>query len=215
MSLLELLEPGEDFLFRRVPLSGVVVGIVTNNQDPEALGRVKLKFPWLSDDQESDWARIASPMAGLERGMFFLPEVDEEVLVTFEHSDIRKPVVLGGLWNGTDKPPADNEDGENNIRLIRSRSGHVIVFDDTEGSEKIEIIDKKEKNKITIDTAENTITITTDKDIALTAPEGKISLDCKELEVKASSSAKIESDQSLDVKAGATLTIEGQTVNIN
>ncbi len=215
MSLLEVLQPGEDGLFRRDPLLGAVVGIVTNNQDPDKLGRVKLKFPWLSDDHESDWARIASPMAGLERGVFFLPEVDDEVLVIFEHADIRKPVVLGGLWNGVDKPPTDNEDGENNLRMIRSRSGHVILLDDTDGSEKIEIIDAQEENKITIDTAENTITLTTGKDLVLSAPDGKISLQCKELEVAASSSAKIESDQGLDLKSGATLGIEGQTVNIN
>ncbi len=215
MSLIELLQTDDDLLARRPALPGVVAGIVTNNQDPDGLGRVKLKFPWLSDDQESDWARVAAPMAGGGRGTFFLPEVDDEVLVAFEHADVGRPVVLGGLWNGVDKPPHDNADGDNNLRTIRSRSGHVITLDDTAGSEKIEIVDQAEKNRITIDSASDTITISADQDIVLSAPQGKITLESRELELKASASAKLESDQAIDVKAGAVLTLKGQTVNIN
>ncbi len=215
MSLLELLQPVDDVYFRRDILIGALVGIVTNNQDPDELGRVKLNFPWLSEDHESDWARVAAPMAGKDRGFFFLPEVDDEVLVIFEHGDIRKPMVCGGLWNGVDKPPETNSDGQNNLRVIQSRSGHQIILNDTEDNELIEVIDKTKKNKITIDSKENTITISTDKDISLSAPEGKITLECKELEVQSSGAAKIEAGDSLDIKSGATLGIEGQTVNIN
>lgn len=118
---------------------GVVVGVVTNNQDSEGLGRVKVKFPWLSDEDESQWARIAVLMAGKERGTFFLPEVDDEVLVAFEHGDVRFPFVIGALWNGVDKPPADNGDGKNNLRIIKSRSGHTIKLNDEDGKETIEI----------------------------------------------------------------------------
>ncbi len=154
-------------------------------------------------------------MAGGSGGVFFLPEVDDEVLVAFEHGDVRKPVVLGALWNGVDKPPHDNGDGENNLRILRSRSGHVITLDDTDGSEKIEIADQTGNNKIVIDSAENTLTLTTDKDIVLRAAQGKITLESQDLEIKASASAKIAADQGLDVEAGATLGIKGQTVNIN
>jgi len=215
MSLLEILQPSEDYLFKRDAISGVVVGIVTNNEDPDGLGRVKIKFPWLSDEHESDWARVVSIMAGSGRGVFFLPEVEDEVLVAFEFGDIRKPLVLGGLWNGVDTPPIDNAGGENNIRLIHSRSGHMIRLDDTDGSEKIEIIGKGEEDKIVIDTAEHAITISVAGDITLSAPDGKITLECNELELNASSSAKLVSDQSADVEAGATLNVKGQTVNIN
>lgn len=215
MSLLDLLQPADDRLFRRDPPYGVVVAIVTNNQDPDGLGRVRLKFPWLSDEQESDWARLATPMAGPDRGVFFLPEVDDEVLVAFEHGDIRRPVVLGGLWNGQDAPPADNGDGANNLRLIRSRSGHTVRFDDSDGAEKIEIVDASGNNRIVIDTASNSITLSSDQDIVLSAPQGKIVLDGQELELKASSAATLASDQSLEVTASATLTLQGQTVNIN
>ena len=83
---------------------GVVTGVVTNNKDPDKLGRVKVRFPWLSDTDESWWARVASPMAGKDRGVFFLPEVDDEVLVAFEHGDPRFPYVIGALWNGSTPP---------------------------------------------------------------------------------------------------------------
>lgn len=215
MSLLDILQPRDDLIFGSDILSGVVIAIVTNNQDPDELGRVKLKFPWLSDEQESDWARMASPMAGGGRGIFFLPEVEDEVLIAFEHGDIRRPIVLGGLWNGVDVPPETNADGENNIRMICSRSGHVIKLDDTDGSEKIEIIDKAEVNKITIDTAENTITLSADADIVISAANGKISLECSEFAVSASTSVTIASDDALDLEAGGTLGINGSTVNIN
>lgn len=99
---------------------GVVVGIVTNNKDTEKLGRVKVKIPRLSGEDESNWARVTSFMAGKERGAFFLPEVDDEVLVAFEYGDINMPYVIGSLWNGKDVPPENNSDGKNNIRVIRS-----------------------------------------------------------------------------------------------
>lgn len=196
-------------------ITGVVVGVVTNNQDPDGLGRVKVKFPWLSDADESYWARIVSPMAGNERGLYCLPEVDDEVLVVFEHGDVRFPYVLGALWNGKDKPPADNSDGKNNVRLLKSRSGHVIRLSDEDGKEKIEIVDKSEKNSIVFDTAKNTITLTADKDIVLSAPQGTIKLDGQKIEAKSSADAKVEAGAGMDVKASATLNIKGATVNIN
>src|SRR5689334_12460780 len=90
---------------------GVVVAIVTNRKDPEEMGRVKLRYPWLGENAEGYWARIATPMAGNERGIYFLPEVEDEVLVAFEHGDLRFPYVIGSLWNGRDKPPVKNDDG--------------------------------------------------------------------------------------------------------
>jgi uncharacterized protein involved in type VI secretion and phage assembly len=186
---------------------GVVIGVVSNNKDDDGLNRVKVTFPWLSEDEESHWARVTCFMAGEKRGALFLPEVGDEVLVAFEHGDIDRPYVIGALWNGVDKPPLTNADGKNNVRLIQSRSGHKVVLDDTDGSEKIEITDKSEKNSIVWDTAANTITISTDKDIALKAPQGKISLDAKEVLIKSSADATVE--------AGGSMTVKGSTVNIN
>lgn len=195
---------------------GVVVGQVTNNKDdPQHLGRVKLTFPWWSDSEESNWARIANFMAGSERGAFFLPEVGDEVLVAFEHGNINRPYVIGALWNGEAKPPADNADGKNNLRFIKSRSGHLIRLDDTKNAEKIEIIDKTGNNSITIDSKENTITIESAKDVIIQAPQGKISLSAQNIEITSTADTKLEAQTTLDIKASANLTVKGQMVNIN
>ncbi|MBU0701245.1 phage tail protein [bacterium] len=212
MSITDVLEQG------RRPESkiyGVVVGIVTNNKDPEELGRVKIKLPRISSDDESHWARVTSFMAGKERGVFFLPEVNDEVLVAFEHGDINMPYIIGSLWNGVDKPPETNSDGKNNKRVIKSRSGHIIRLNDEDGKEKIEIVDKSEKNSIVFDTAKNTITITTDKDITLSAPQGTVKIDAQKIEIKSSADMKIEAGAGMDVKASAAMNIKGATVNVN
>ncbi len=215
MKLFDLLIDPEEREARCDRIYGVVVGIVTNNQDPEELGRVKVKFPWLSDEDESDWARIAAPMAGKERGIYFLPEVDDEVLVVFQQGDVRFPYIIGALWNGKDKPPASNEDGKNNIRLIKSRSGHVIRLNDEDGKETIEIMDKTEKNSIVFDTAANTIAITADGDITLSASQGTIKLEAQNIEIKSSADTKVESGAEMDLTASSTMNLQGQTINLN
>ena len=197
------------------PIYGVVVGIVTNNHDKEGLGRVRVRFPWLSDSDESAWARIAVPMAGKGRGAYFLPEVDDEVLVAFERGDVRFPCVLGGLWNGTDTPPETNGDGKNNRRLITSRSGHTICFDDTSGSETISISDQNAKNSIVIDVANNTVTISADSDIAIKSKSGKITISGTGIELVSQAEVKIEASADMNVKAGGQMTIKGTTVNLN
>lgn len=215
MNLYDLLSDGEGPRAVTSKITGVVVGIVTNNQDPDKMGRVKLKFPWLSDEEEGYWARMAVPMAGNERGTYFLPEVNDEVLVAFEQGDARFPYVVGALWNGRDAPPAENGDGKNNIRVIKSRSGHVIRLTDEDGKEKIEIVDKSGNNSVVFDTAGNTITITADKDIVLSASKGSIKLNARHIEVTSSADAKIEAGAGMDVKANAAMNIKGQVVNIN
>ena len=215
MSLLELLREDDDEFQRARRIDGVVIARVTNNQDPDNMHRVKVEFPWLSEQSESHWARIATLMTGNDRGAYFLPEVGDEVLVAFEHGDIHHPFVLGGLWNGVDKPPETNSDGKNNRRLFKSRSGHKIILDDKDGSEKIEIIDKTGKNMITVDSAKNTITISSEKDIELLAKNGKIRLECMQLETKSSTTTKIEAGASMDLKASANLVVKGAIVQIN
>jgi uncharacterized protein involved in type VI secretion and phage assembly len=215
MNLLDLLSGSEEEAIRMGRITGVVIGVVTNNKDDEGMGRVKVRFPWLSETDESQWARIAAPMAGKARGIYFLPEVDDEVLVAFEHGDVRFPYVLGALWNGQELPPASNDDGKNNLRVIKSRSGHIIRLNDEAGKETIEIVDKSEKNSIIFDTASNTITITADKDITLSAAQGTIKLDAQKIEITSSADAKLEAGAGMDVKASATMNLKGATVNIN
>lgn len=204
-------------------IDGVVVGIVMSMRDNteetrrrRALGQVKVSFPTLSNEGIGHWARIAVPMAGDQRGMYFLPEEHDEVLVAFACGDITCPFVIGALWNGKDAPPAANDDGKNNVRLIKSRSGHLVRFDDSQGAEKIEIVDKSGKNSITFDSANNSITIRSDKDITIEAPQGTIKLSAKNVDIASSSETKIQSQHGLtaDCELGST-TIKGKTVNIN
>lgn len=196
-------------------ISGVVVALVTDNHDPEELGRIKIKFPWMGEKAGEAWARLATLMGGKERGTVFYPEVDDEVLVVFEQGNINYPYVIGALWNGKDKPPEKNSDGKNNIKMIKSRSGHTITIDDTDGKEKIEIIDKSTKNKICIDSANKKISIECGGDMELSATSGKFSIKAKEIEIKSSSSVKIEASAGLDMKASGTMKIKGSMVNIN
>lgn len=205
-------DEGDATAFR---ITGVVIGIVTNNKDPDNLGRVKVRFPWLSDSDESTWARVAAPMAGKDRGLYFLPEVDDEVLVVFEHGDMRFPYVLGALWNGKDKPPAKNDDGKNDVRLIKSRSGHVIRLTDEANQEKIEIVDKSGNNKLVFDTAANTISITTDKDLKLSAARGQITLAAQTIVIEAQSKLEVKSSGTADVQAGGAMKIKGAVIDIN
>lgn len=194
---------------------GVVVGLVTDNKDPDSLGRVKVTFPWLAADAESNWARVATLMAGKDRGTFYLPEVDDEVLVAFEHGDLDRPYVVGALWNGTDTPPETNSDGKNNKRLIKSRSGMTILLDDTSGSEKIEIADKDGKEKVVIDMSGKKISLTSSGDIEISAAQGKVAISAQTIEIKSTGQATLEATGTLDVK-GQTVNVKGQPmVNIN
>jgi uncharacterized protein involved in type VI secretion and phage assembly len=229
--------PGNEFLSLQkindreagIPHIGVVVAIVTDNKDTEEQGRVKIKFPWMGDEAGEAWARLVTLMGGNNRGTVFYPEVGDEVLVAFEQGNINYPYMIGALWNGVDKPPEKNSDGKNNIKMIKTRSGHIIKLDDTDGSEKIEIIDKTEGNKISIDSANNKISIVSAGDIELLASDGKITIDAteieikssitvktKKIEIKSSDSAKIEASSAvMELTNTGTMNIKGSTVNIN
>ncbi len=208
--------------------NGVVVGLVTNNMDEDKkLGRVKVKFPWLDENQESHWARVATPDAGPKRGMMWLPEVNDEVLIAFEHGDINRPYVLGGLWNGKDETPlpvsdAVGGDGKVNQRIIKSRSGHVIILDDTQGKESITIRDKTDKNEIMIDSAKNTLSIKIDDAINVEA-NGKITfkspmddfiVECKNFKVKAQQNSEIKANANILVESAGQLQIKGMQASL-
>ncbi len=131
--------------------NGIVIGEVCDLEDPDKLGRVRVTFPHLGG-VKSDWAKLVSPMAGKERGIFFRPEKGDEVLVAFEHNDGNRPYILGSLWSQVDTPPpSEGSAKDNNIRFIRSRSGHILRLDDTKGKEKIEFINKDSQRRIVID----------------------------------------------------------------
>lgn len=187
--------------------NGLVIGLVIDLDDPENIGRVKVKYPTL-EDKESDWARLVAPMAGKKRGTFFRPEVGDEVVVGYERGDPRCAYILGNLWSTEDPPPPDDGNKtQNNWRFMKSRSGHIFKFDDTSGGEKIEIVDKDGKRKIVID-----------------SQGGKIQILCDsgQIEVQASGDVTVKGDNikvnaqtNLELTAQNTVTIKGNTVQIN
>ena len=194
---------------------GVVVGVVTNNQDPDGMHRVKVHLPWLGTQDESNWARVLTPMAGSGRGAYFLPEVDDEVLVAFEHGSLEHPYVLGSLWNGKDSAPENNSDGKNDNRTFKSRSGHVIRLCDCEGSETIEIIDKTGNNKIRIQSQNNQISVEAQGDIAISSATGKVKIQGIGIELSSTADVKIQAQTTLDASANAEVTIQGALVKVN
>jgi uncharacterized protein involved in type VI secretion and phage assembly len=118
-------------------MTGVVIGLVKDIDDPDGEGRIRVSFPWLGDDAVSGWAPIAAPLGGKDRGYFYLPEIDDEALVAFEMGDFDHPFVLGFLHNGVDKPPTGGID--KHVRRIKSVAGHVVDLDDRSGSEKVHV----------------------------------------------------------------------------
>lgn len=195
---------------------GVVPALVTNTDDPENLGRVKLQFPWMSEDAESDWARVVGTGAGPDAGLFVIPEVGDEVLVAFEQGNFRKPYVLGGLWNGQQAVPPTAASGEMPlVRSWHSRTGHHIsIYDNTDN--KIELVTAGGQ-KVVLDDANRNITITSSSGITVTFDDGggKFSVQGNQIEIKADSNLKIEAGANMDLQAGGQLTIKGALINLN
>ena len=121
-------------------LLGVYPALVSDVADPNGWGRVKVKLPWMPDadgDAYEVWARLATFMAGPNRGSWFIPDVDDEVLVAFEGGSARQPYVIGALWNGQDQPPESMDgSGRNDLKVLRSRNGVKVTLDDAQGQEK-------------------------------------------------------------------------------
>ena len=127
-------------------ISGVVVGIVKSLKDDGGQGRIQLEFPHLPGGPQSGMAPVAAALAGKNRGAFLMPEIDDEVLVSFEQGDINHPYIVGFLWNGVDTPP--ESDPKN--RVILTPGGHMLRFQDGNGSKKV-ILQSSSGHKITLD----------------------------------------------------------------
>ncbi len=213
MSLLDEIMPDPVEERGRGVIQGLAVGVVTDNKDPEGLARVRVQLPWLDNGAVSYWARTAMLMAGKDMGTFFLPEIGDEVLLGAEQGDPSHLYVLGMLWNGKLTPPETNQDGKNNKRFIKTRSGHQLMFVDDAAAPLAEISLEDGKklslskdgleftdgtNKIVIESKSSAITIESTAELKITSQ--KIS---------------IEAGASMELKSSGTLTIKGSVVQIN
>ncbi|MGO9086265.1 MAG: type VI secretion system Vgr family protein [Terriglobales bacterium] len=161
---------------------GLVYARVVDNNDPAGGGRLKVQFVW-QEENVTNWARMMTPHAGADRGFMFLPEVGDEVVVGFGDGDVEKPVILGCVWNGVDKPPRENFWGgdvaPNNVKRIVTKSGHRIQIVDTPGKESIVLATPKELKVSMIEKTDETgrsmITLHSENgDIFLSAPNGRV-----------------------------------------
>lgn len=141
---------------------GVFPALVSDIKDPDGLGRVKVTLPSSPDTDGSRyeaWARVATLMGGKNRGTWFIPDVNDEVLIVFEAGDPRRPYVIGSLWNGTDSPPESMDGAGNNYKkIVRSRNGVKITLDDTDGRESF-IVETPGGQKITMKDGPGTVEI--------------------------------------------------------
>lgn len=184
MSLAEMFRERNDEEVVAGRIYGVAVGIVTNNRDPERRGRVRVKFPWLSDREESFWARQAVLLAGANTGTFFVPAVGDEVLVAFERGDINRPYIVGSLWNGKDTPPIEKHSSERTLGRIRTRSGHTITMDDSPGARGITIEDGSGECRVHMDSDKGTVSIEAQNGITIRATDGDVVIQGKSVKIE-------------------------------
>src|SRR5687767_11842598 len=190
-----------------------MIALVTDNKDPSKLGRVKIKIPVLSDTDTTWWAPIVMLGAGKNRGWFFIPEVDDEVLVMFEHGDLNRPLVVGALWNGKDKPP-DKNPGGNPRRVIKSRQGSKITFDDDK--EQLIIEDGAQKGRITFDAKANKITIEAlDGDVSFQSPADDMIIVAQSIEMTADTNLEIHAGDAMAWGAGGNATIKSSSTTLS
>jgi len=204
---------------------GLYYGVVSQNKDPDNLDRIKVRLPWLDggDVEESHWAQLATPMGGKKFGWYAIPDIEDVVVVMFIAGDFSQPVILGGAWSSPDFSPEPNEDGKNNFRGYRSRSGSRLILDDT-AKTKVVFADKTGKNMVGIgnfakDGAGPNICavykppMAGTEGVSISTMEGKLEITCKDgkLTVEAGKNIKINAKTTFDLKAGSDVTLEGSS----
>ncbi len=196
---------------------GAAIGLVSDLNDPEQMGRIRVWFPGMHDEVVSFWARIRASQAGDSRGNFIRPEIGDEVLVMFEQGSMNQPFVVGCLWNGKDAIPGPgNADGANDHKWLQTRSGHQLIFNDNEGGGWIEVHDGTQRLHTRIDVPEEWVTVRADTGfIHLRAPKGTIRLECQDLNVHTTErcDVQVKNTHSETVSGSRTVTIVEQDVD--
>lgn len=190
---------------------------VVDNNDNAKLGRVQVRFHWMSEAEKSPWLRMAMPHAGQDAGLFMLPEVGAEVIVAFAGGNATRPYVLGEVYNGNAKTKFAN--AENDIKAIQTRSGIKIIMNDKKGSI---LIEDKNDNSVQFD-GEGEITMKSNDKMVLACGEAKIVLNKdgtiqisgKKIKIDATEEIKIVSMDNAKIKAGTLVKVEGEMIKLN
>jgi phage baseplate assembly protein gpV len=197
---------------------GIAIGTVSDTLDPLGQGRVKVKLPWFNENENTGWARIATPVAGSNYGFYFIPRVDEEVLVAFEHGDIELPYIIGRLWNLQDQPPEFTPLlGKSHIRTF---AGHDVTFDDIQQSIEIST---STLQKITLDpfkiemsNASGTVTLTLDNTSQKITLQAAVGIELKAIDIKIEGvNVEINGTAKTEVKSAGLCNVQAPLVKIN
>jgi uncharacterized protein involved in type VI secretion and phage assembly len=204
---------------REEPRCETQSAIVTDNNDPKGLGRIRVKFHWMAGTEKTPWLRMTGAHAGKSKGVFFIPEVGEEVIVGFEGDSAIKPYIIGTVFNGKAKNEFSNQG--NDVKAIQTRSGNKVIMNDKEGSV---LVEDKDGNNIKIDGAGN-INIKSKESIVLACGEAKIelkkdgtiNLTGKNITTNAQQKAKMVSGQAAFTADGQgnEAKMEGMKANVN
>lgn len=206
----------------------VFIAKISDNQDPDNLHRVKITF---TNEEEvvSDWIPVLSYSAGNDNGIYSLPDVDEQVLVTALDNDSKSFCVIGSIWSNEVKPPesgensdADlNQDGKNSLHFLKSRAGNMIILDDTDSKEKIQLISADGKSRFEFSAEDELINLETENDIQITAKKN-LMINAEEIEIKSSKQMNITTDEfqtkvskELQINADKDITIKGSGIALN
>lgn len=186
---------------------GVFPASVSDIKDPDGMGRVKVTLPWSPDtgnDRYEVWARVATLMGGNNRGSWFIPDPNDEVLVGFEGGDPRRPYVIGGLWNGRDNPPESMDGGGNNYKkVIRSRNGVKVTLDDHDAQEQL-ILETPGGQKITLKDRPGSVEI-------VDSNGNSVKLEASGITVNASANVTINAGAQVQVSAGMVNVVAGMS----
>ena len=204
--------------------SGATYGIITDNADPDGLGRVKVALYSLGKDITTDWIPIITP--ALE--MFWLPEIEDQVAVAFMGDNPDLPFVLGPIWSISQMPPLTgensvserNKDGKNNLRFMRSRSGNRLIFDDSKDNEKIQMISSGDTSRIELSSKGTNLLLKTTGEFGMLA-KGKVRINGQEVRIKSkkgivhkSKDIKVEG-KDVNIKGGNAIGVKGNGINLN
>jgi len=200
--------------------SSLVVGIVTNNTDPDKLGRAKVKYPSLTDTEESDWARVVSTGAGSSRGLQVIPDVGDEVLVGFEHGDVTRPLVLGGLWSSKNAHPDHATSGAKAGAIWKTKSGHLMTMSDGDSAEGYIRIALK-TGKTVLRLGEDASSLEVERDLTVDGAgnvtikaRNQLNLEATNVTVKARAKLVLEGQGGVDVKSNGPANVSGVTVEV-
>ncbi|QAU25541.1 Rhs element Vgr protein [Dyella sp. M7H15-1] len=193
---------------------GVVMATVKETKDPKGLGRVTVTFQLKGSTVTTDWLQVMSFYGGADYGAFFLPREGDSVLVAFIQGNANAPIVLGTLWNGGIKPPVQGAEKQQDVRVIKTKQGKQLIFDDSKNGQ-LTLIDEKQ-NAITLDTANNRISIESKGDISISAA-GKLNLKAREVTIQNTTGAVklVLGASGMQANGGSSMKLNAATIELN